>query len=103
MSANRVTRVIAVGNNRNQIKYLPVIHRAQQLDVLGVSPHERHGRTGRLAPIHERLGKIGLVPNLFRQHAAARAEAFQRKDVRLDVVACRSRGPQAYDAVTVRG
>src|SRR5882724_5402262 len=71
----------------NQIGVFTVGSRAAQLDVLRVSPHQRH-RGARLSAKHKMaLGKIRRIPHLFWYQANAACKMFECPDVRFGIIA----------------
>src|SRR4029079_11045396 len=85
-----------------------------QFDVLGMRPHERHGRTGRVSDEQPSIGNVGAVPDLLREKAVLTRERLHgvRKLLR-DVSApggelvvgtlTRQQRPCATDAGSVEG
>src|SRR6185437_8609267 len=65
------------------VEYLAVKGRAQQLEIFGMRPHQRHGRAGRIAqfqPPHRRL-----VPDLLGKHSALGGELLIRRNQRCNI------------------
>jgi len=78
---------IALHRLRRGVEHAPVRQGATQLDVLGVSPHERHGRPRRLGEEELPLRDVGGVPDLLGQEAAFVGERRERIEERLRLVA----------------
>ena len=70
-----------------RVEDFPIRDRPQQLDILRVRPHQRHGRPGKFAQFQAQFGDIGGIPDLLRQHATLRTEAFKSLDIRPHIVA----------------
>src|SRR5207249_1941678 len=83
---------IALGDRRQLVEYFLVPNRAQQLDILGMGPYQRHGGAARFSKKHENRRDIGLVPDLFGQHEATTGtdgEFFHGGNQRPDFAASR--------------
>src|SRR3954470_19611120 len=65
-----------------QIKHLPVAQGAPQLQILGVRPDKRPGRTAGAATEQVALGDVSGVPDLFRDQAAGTRKAFEGAEQR---------------------
>ena len=44
-----------------------IAYGSEQLDVLGMRPHQRHGRPRGAAQVHMGRGEVRLIPYLFRK------------------------------------
>jgi hypothetical protein len=62
---------VAFEDGINLVEDLAVTRRAQQLEVLRVRPHQRHGRTRGSAQKLTALRTASLVPHLLRHYLAA--------------------------------
>ena len=77
---------VAFDDGINVVEDLAVKRRAQQLEVLSVHPHRRHGRTRGSAQKLAALRPVSLVPHLLRHYLAAIGVAPIGRDQWSDVV-----------------
>ena len=55
---------------RRPIEDLSVLKGSTQLDILGMRPHQRHRRAGRVPDEQISIGNVGAIPDLLRKEAA---------------------------------
>ena len=69
---------VALDRLGRHVEDAAVAQRPAQLDVLGVRPHQRHGRAGGPAEEQLALGNVRRVPDLLGDQAALVGEGLQR-------------------------
>src|SRR5436190_13796770 len=80
MAARRRIAHIALEGRLDAVQANAIVVAADQRDVFGMGPAQRHSRAGRAAALHALVWQVFLIPKLLADHAALVGKFFYRGD-----------------------
>ena len=72
------TAYIPIRNLRDEIEHTLIVQGSEQLDVLGLRPHQWHGGACRASQVHTDLRAVRPIPYLFREQTIRPGKVLHR-------------------------